>query len=262
MRERKLQRLKGYDYSKNNLYFITTCCQNRENFFCEIDNGEIILNSIGEIVEKQWLWLQEQYSYVFLDEFVIMPNHFHGILIIDSSVGNNTGGNGCDVTGRNGYDKNAGKGCGEKERNGRNENERNGRDRSLQHQKIKSVSELIGAFKTTSSKLIHLLADEQDKEWSQPFPTNDWERLNEYNQEEQETENRKERSRPFPTPPAEKFQWQKSFHDRIIRNDRELDNIGNYIKNNPLKWQLDIENQGQNSNEKQRNDYYDQIINE
>jgi putative transposase len=83
-RERKLQRLQGYDYSRDNHYFVTICTHNREHFFGEIKNGEMILNESGNIVENQWLWLQDKYDYVFLDEFVVMPNHFHGILIINS----------------------------------------------------------------------------------------------------------------------------------------------------------------------------------
>jgi len=83
LRDRKLLRLKGYDYAQDGYYFITTCIKNREELFWEAKNNRTILSSYGEIVMKQWLWLQEQYNYVKLDEFIIMPNHFHGILIIN-----------------------------------------------------------------------------------------------------------------------------------------------------------------------------------
>ena len=120
----------------------------------------MILNEYGEIVKERWLWLQDQYNYVKCCEYAIMPNHFHGILIIDTIVGA-------------------------------------GRDLPLQ--KIKPLSELIGAFKTTSSKLIHQTG------------------LNE-------------------------FRWQRSFYDHIIRNESSLNNIRQYIRQNPLNWDTDKNN--------------------
>ena len=123
-----------------------------------------------------------------------MPNHFHGILnITDDFVGA-------------------------------------GRDRPLREtrdprEKIKPVSELIGAFKTTTSKRIHQLG-------------------------------------------MTSFQWQRSFYDRIIRNDKELNRIREYIRTNPLRWDLDIENEsgaasraGRDQPLQKHQDYYDKIIN-
>ena len=141
--------MNGFDYSSNNIYFVTICVQNREcclgyvgtgrdlsvqdsngndsnennsnkNDFNENKNPEEIfsgvkmnLNSYGKIVEEQIIWLQEQYLYVAIHNYIIMPNHLHLILEIDSLVV---------------------------------------KDNSV---KIKSLSSLIGAFKTTSSKNIH-----------------------------------------------------------------------------------------------------------
>jgi len=130
MKNRRPNRLKHYDYSENGYYFVTICTYNRECFFGEIVEEEMVLNRCGEIVNEQWLWLDEQYPYVRLDEYCIMPNHFHGILIIDrSTVGN-------------------------------------GRDRSLQ--KIKPLYELIGVFKTRSSKFIHRKGL-KDFKWQKSF---------------------------------------------------------------------------------------------
>lgn len=159
MNNRKSNRLPRYDYSQDGYYFVTVCTHNRIEWFGKIENDQMILNECGQIVEKQWVWLSEQYSYVKLDEFAVMPNHLHGILII-------VGG---------------------------------GRDRPLQ--KIKSLSELIGAFKTTSSKLIHMAG-------------------------------------------LKDFHWQKSFYDHVIRNEKELMEIREYVLNNPKKWDMDIENVG------------------
>jgi len=154
IRERKLLRLKGYEYSQPGAYFITICTQNRECFFGNIDNGKMVLNECGKIVEQQWCWLFDQYDYLKMGEYCIMPNHFHGIIwICPDDVG-------CDhgIVVGNGHGGAVGNGCGGVVGNGR--------DRSLQ--KIKPIPELIGAFKTTSSKLIHLNVPQSFK-WQKSF---------------------------------------------------------------------------------------------
>jgi putative transposase len=192
VQNRKPNRLKGYDYSQDNLYFITSCVENRICFFGEIVSvdvgtgrdlslhgemmdGKMILNEYGKIAERQWQWLGEQYPYIVLHEFVVMPNHIHGIIEINRGIV------------------------------GTCRNVRSGRDLSIQQSpmKIKSLSELMGAFKTTSSKQIHLLEC-------------------------------KDRSRPVPT-----FQWQRSFYDHIIRDEKSYETIANYILSNPSKWEQD-----------------------
>lgn len=128
MKNRKANRLKGYDYSKNNLYFVTICVQDRVCCFGSViqvatanhleqhlpdEKAVMNLNSHGIIVQKQIEWLSQQYPYIDLHNYVIMPNHIHMLLEIDSNRIAN------------------------------------------KEVKIKSLSSLIGAFKTTSSKLIH-----------------------------------------------------------------------------------------------------------
>ena len=116
-RRRKSNRLEGYDYSQAGCYFVTVCVQDMQCLFGEIVEGRMVLNEAGEIVNARWQWLFERYDYVELDDYVVMPNHLHGILIIQHR-----------------------------------------RDRSrpvpTDALKIKSLSELVGAFKTTSSKHI------------------------------------------------------------------------------------------------------------
>ncbi|MDD5770587.1 MAG: transposase [Candidatus Gracilibacteria bacterium] len=81
----KSNRLQNYDYGSNGGYFITICTKNRENYFGEIIDGKMILNEIGKIAEKYYLEITKHFPFVILDEFVIMPNHIHGIIIIDKS---------------------------------------------------------------------------------------------------------------------------------------------------------------------------------
>ena len=121
MQERKLNRLHGYDYSRDNVYYVTSCVQNMIVSTVEPrDSPHMILNKFGKIAEKQWNWLQEQYPYVVLHEFVVMPNHIHGIIEINRLQIQSTIH--WDVTSN----------------------------------KIKTLSELMGAYKTTVSRQIHL----------------------------------------------------------------------------------------------------------
>jgi len=82
MRERKRNRLNGYDYSTTGIYFVTICVHNRGCVFGEIVNGEMILNEMGGIVESEWKKSFVIRNELFCDEYVIMPNHFHGIILI------------------------------------------------------------------------------------------------------------------------------------------------------------------------------------
>ena len=83
IRHRKSIRLKEFDYSNPGWYYITICTHKRKNLFCRINNGKIALNDFGKIVELEWLRTIELRNNIELDYYVIMPNHFHGILIIN-----------------------------------------------------------------------------------------------------------------------------------------------------------------------------------
>ncbi|HAR64190.1 MAG TPA: hypothetical protein DCS13_12055 [Candidatus Margulisbacteria bacterium] len=171
MKERKKQRLPDFDYGRPGWYFVTSCVKNSFYPLSVLSNavsGESInivgngrdrslqLTETGKIIDDRINWLQNQYECAEIDEYIIMPDHVHIIIVRN-----------CDIV-------------------------RNGRDRSLQN-KIKPLPELMGAFKTTSSKLIRQNIDPS-------------------------------------------FSWQKSYHDRIIRNDDELNRIRMYIRNNPANY--------------------------
>ena len=82
---RRSIRLKGYDYSQSGLYFITICCQNKACIFGYIENGIMILNHAGQMIENEWLRLPQRFQNIQLHEFIVMPNHFHAILEIVGS---------------------------------------------------------------------------------------------------------------------------------------------------------------------------------
>ena len=95
---RRSIRLNGYDYARENFYFITICCQNKVCLFGEIQNGGMLLNDAGKMLEYEWLMLEARFQNIKLQSFVVMPNHFHGILeivgatlVVAQNNGNETG---------------------------------------------------------------------------------------------------------------------------------------------------------------------------
>jgi len=75
-------RLQNWNYANTGAYFITICCENRKCLFGEIVNGNMILNECGRIAENKWNELPQHHPNVELGEFIVMPNHIHGILKI------------------------------------------------------------------------------------------------------------------------------------------------------------------------------------
>ncbi|MDZ4667803.1 MAG: transposase [bacterium] len=85
--KRKSIRLKGYDYSQAGLYFITICLQDRKCLFGNIENGEMILNDAGHMVNKWYYELENKFPKIKCHEMVVMPNHFHCIIENVGAVG-------------------------------------------------------------------------------------------------------------------------------------------------------------------------------
>ncbi|MDP2911700.1 MAG: transposase [Candidatus Omnitrophota bacterium] len=173
MERRKHNRLQRYDYSQDGYYFVTICTHHRIEWFGKIENDLMVLNEYGKIVKKQWLLLQEQYSYIKLDEFTVMPNHLHGIIEIV----------GAPLVGALNNDR-AGT------------------------RPAPTLGGIIGAFKSMTTN-----------EDIRNVKTNNW-------------------------PSFNRHLWQRSFYDHVIRNEKELKEIREYIVNNPKKWDLDAENVG------------------
>jgi REP element-mobilizing transposase RayT len=78
-------RLQTHDYGSNGAYFITICTADRINYFGEIKNREMIHSPLGEIAHQCWIDIPKHFPFVKLDAHIIMPNHTHGIIIIDKS---------------------------------------------------------------------------------------------------------------------------------------------------------------------------------
>lgn len=82
IQDRRSIRLERYDYSSAGAYFVTICTQNRECLFGEVVDGAMQLNDAGKVAEQCWQEIPSHFPHAELDEFVIMPNHVHGILVI------------------------------------------------------------------------------------------------------------------------------------------------------------------------------------
>ena len=79
---RRSIRLKGYDYSQAGAYFVTMCTQNRKYMFGNVVDGEMVLNDAGRMVQTVWDEIPKYYYGIEIDEFVIMPDHVHGIIVL------------------------------------------------------------------------------------------------------------------------------------------------------------------------------------
>lgn len=145
MEGRKREILQGFNYSTDAVYFITICTQDKIHHFGKIENGVMTLNECGKIVNHQIYWLAQQYPYFEVHNFVVMPNHVHVLFGINRNFENENAG---DIP--LGF--------------------RTSRDLSLRDEsiKIKSVSSLMGAYKTTVSKQIHILGN-LDFSWQRSF---------------------------------------------------------------------------------------------
>jgi putative transposase len=124
---RRSIRLDGYDYTQAGAYFVTICVQRRECLFGEVTRGQLQMNEYGLIVREAWEWLAKQYDYVDLDASIVMPNHFHGIIVLAD----------------NSFSKGSSPVV----------------PATTDAPQRKSLGRLIGAYKTTSTKQINILRD-------------------------------------------------------------------------------------------------------
>ncbi len=78
--QRKETRLRGYDYAQSGLYFVTICCHERVPWFGVVRGGQMLMNDVGRVVSGCWEAIPAHYHGVVLDEFVLMPDHLHGVI--------------------------------------------------------------------------------------------------------------------------------------------------------------------------------------
>ena len=86
MKNRKLTRLKYWDYGSDGYYFITICTKDMTHYFGEVVDGEMILSPVGIIANLLWYEIKNHADNIKLGEFIVMPNHIHGILILENNT--------------------------------------------------------------------------------------------------------------------------------------------------------------------------------
>lgn len=204
-------RLQTWDYSKNGAYFITICTQNREHFFGYIQNGMMQLSEIGKLAERYWLEIPGHFPFVELGNFVVMPNHFHGILIINNfpnSVETRF------IASNNGNENNENNENNETRLIASNINENNENNENNETRLIASLQENVGGFSGDKNPMLHENISKIIR-WYKGRCSFECRKIN------------------------ANFAWQSRFHDHIIRNSKSFETIQNYIFENPLNWKND-----------------------
>jgi len=82
---RKTIRLKNYNYNNNGFYFITILAHKRSNLFGNIVNSKVEFNQLGELVNNHWHEISNHFDNVTLDQFIVMPNHIHGLILVENA---------------------------------------------------------------------------------------------------------------------------------------------------------------------------------
>ena len=221
---RRSIRLKGYDYSQAGLYFITICCNKRKCRFGKIENDEMILNEYGTIAYNEWVKLSERFTNFELDVFQIMPNHMHGIILLNEFVGagftpaqNNNDEHiaraGVTPTQNNNDEHNVRAGFTPTQNNDDEHNVRAGFtptqnanvattvNEKGQPQGAPTIGDIVGAYKSlTANNCLEIYKSKHEMMGKL---------------------------------------WQRNYHEHIIRNQQSYHTISNYIINNPAKWAKD-----------------------
>jgi len=209
-------RLQHWDYRWDATYFITICTKNREFFFGEIHDNIMQLTPVGAIADVLWHEIKNHAKNVELDAFIVMPNHIHGILILN--------GNHCE-----------------------NPDDTNGvTNDDITNDSINDINNDINNVETGHALSLHALSLRSTPRSTPPSTNKTAKTIG-----QQRFQNIGKNSvssiigsyKSAVTKHANRlgmdFEWQSRFHDHIIRDNREYNRIQQYIINNPLNWKED-----------------------
>lgn len=149
-------RVRGYDYSQPGAYFVTICELRKQCIFGQVRGAEVELNRLGEMVRACWLWLGKHYEYVFPDEWIVMPNHLHGIVVIQELDEKGEGRHVLRYPGDSATNGVSAGGSRTAPTNVATVGSHGGGSRSAPTRR-KPLGSLIGAFKTVSTKRVNEL---------------------------------------------------------------------------------------------------------
>jgi REP element-mobilizing transposase RayT len=236
---RRSIRLRGYDYRAAGAYFITIVVQDRACLFGEVVEGAMCLNDAGQMVERWWLELNRRFPHVSTDAYVVMPNHFHGIVVIHSrppdttTTPDSTGAHGGGAHGGDAHDGGAHDGgipdVGADLRVCPDSGGAHGVGADLRVCPDSGGAHGVGADLRvcpdsggahTGAPLPTIV------QWFKTMTTNEYIRMVKH----------------AGWTPFQGRLWQRNYYEHIIRNERALERIRDYILTNPLHWHLDREN--------------------
>jgi len=213
---RRSIRLAGYDYSQSGAYFITIVTQDRVSLFGSIIDGKMQLNEWGQIVRECWVEIPAHFPNAVLDEFVVMPNHVHGIIVlVNPSGATNVGATHVGTTNMgttnvgmtNMGTTNMGMtnvgmtNMGMTNMGTTHVGATHASPLPARGPQRQSVSSIVGSFKSAVTKRIN-----------------------------------QQRGTPGASV------WQRNYYEHIVRNEEEWRRIAAYIRNNPSRWKKDREN--------------------
>jgi REP element-mobilizing transposase RayT len=218
LRSRRSIRLKGYDYAEAGAYFVTICAQNRECLFGAIVDGEMRMNNARKMLARWWEELPRKFPSVELDEFVVMPNHFHGIVTLADGVGADL--RVCPVP----QGARTAQGACVTVRGARVTAQ--GAHVTAQGAHVTVRGAHVTAQGAHPGAPLRRLALGEIVQWFKTMTTNEYIRGVKQNG-----------WTPFPGK-----LWQRNYYEHIIRNENDLNRIREYIFNNPANWANDDEN--------------------
>lgn len=203
-------RLQSWDYGNDGSYFITICTKDRKHYFGEVVEGEMKLNEVGKLAEKYWLEIPEHFNYIELGNFIVMPNHVHGILIVNkTSVETRFIASNIELN-----------------------SELNSELNNSETRIIASKSEMRLMASNGETRLIASVPKNSGgfSGEKNPMLNESISKIIRWYKGRCSFEIRKINS---------DFSWHSRFYDIIIRNSKSFENIQNYIEANPKKWFAD-----------------------
>jgi putative transposase len=207
---RRSIRLKGYDYGQSGLYFITICAWERQCIFGSVRDGEMQLSEFGEVARDEWLRTPVLRPNIDLAEFVIMPNHIHGIIVIeDMDMGVKNDDRGAMHRARTEVDVHG------------DIDEEGNMDRGVEHRAHADKNDDTGAMHRARTEVF-------GKPTSNTIPTI----VRGYKAAVTKQINilRNAPQRPV---------WQRNYYEHIVRSEADYLRIATYIIDNPRKWHED-----------------------
>jgi len=229
-------RREGWDYADNGYYFVTICTKDREYYFGEIENGDMVLSEMGLIAKNIWCEISKHFPHAELDEFIVMPNHIHGLLYLsghEKPIETESEMTESEMT--------------ESEMT---EIMRSNKTRS--ETETRSIASLRqGGITGKNNPVLNPFSLSKIIRWYKGRVTfeisrrdaihrvlNNTEESNNNDMNANISNNNKSNKKELNSL-SHNFQWQPRFHDRILRDEIELYNVRNYIANNPRNWEED-----------------------